>query len=268
MYVASLRCFSVVVEDETMERIEKAVEIDCPVRMVYDQWTQVEQYPRFMVGIEVVRRVDDRHMRWRGEIRGRDLEWNAEVTEQIPDRTIGWRSTSDDAPNAGTVRFEPLPNNRTRVRLEIEYEPELVRENLGDARRVMSIRTQSTVDGFKDLIEHEGFATGASADASDREAAPLTAAVGETEGTDPLPRRGPPPEESRSLEPDRTEPGEAPSMGTAADDGETDEMPPRMSPGTVAPGMPPAATPMTSVGDEEPPAWRTISTAPARSTRA
>jgi uncharacterized membrane protein len=90
-----------------MERIEKSVEVKCPVRTVCNQWTQFEEFPRFMA-----------------EIWGKDKEWDSEITEQVPDQKIAWRSISGDAPNAGEVRFEPVGPDRTRVKLTLEYEPQ------------------------------------------------------------------------------------------------------------------------------------------------
>ena len=106
-----------------MERIEKSIEVNAPVRAVYNQWTQFEEFPRFMAGVKEVRQLDDTHLHWHAEIWGKDKEWDAEITEQVPDRVIAWRSTSG-APNAGTVRFEPVAPDRTRVRLTMEYQPE------------------------------------------------------------------------------------------------------------------------------------------------
>lgn len=106
-----------------MERIEKTIEVDCPIRTVYNQWTQFEDFPQFMAGVKEVRQLDDTHLHWRAEIWGKDKEWDAEITEQTPDERISWRSVGG-ATNAGTVRFEPLAGDRTRVRLVMSYEPE------------------------------------------------------------------------------------------------------------------------------------------------
>jgi uncharacterized membrane protein len=143
-----------------MERIEKVIEVDCPVRTVYNQWTQFETFPEFMVGVKEVRQLDDTHIYWRAEVWGKEKEWNAEITEQEPDKRISWRSISG-APNAGTVRFEPLGNERTRVRLAMSYEPEGAIENVGDALGVLSGRVQNTVEDFKKFIEKRGRETGA-----------------------------------------------------------------------------------------------------------
>jgi uncharacterized membrane protein len=143
-----------------MERIEKSVEVACPVRTVYNQWTQFEDFPRFMAGVKEVKQLDDTHVHWHAEIWGKDKEWDAEITEQVPDQVIAWRSTSG-APNAGTVRFEPLSHDRTRVRLIMEYEPEGVVEKTGDAIGVFSARVENTVEDFKKFIESRGAETGA-----------------------------------------------------------------------------------------------------------
>jgi uncharacterized membrane protein len=143
-----------------MERIEKSVEVKAPVKAVYNQWTQFEEFPRFMAGVKEVKQLDDTHVHWHAEIWGKDKEWDAEITEQVPDQRISWRSISGDAPNAGSVRFEPVGPDRTRVNLTMEYEPKGVIENVGDKLGVMSARVQNTVEDFKKFIENRGRETG------------------------------------------------------------------------------------------------------------
>jgi uncharacterized membrane protein len=143
-----------------MERVEKVIEVDCPVRTVYNQWTQFEEFPRFMDGVKEVRQLDDTHVHWHAEVWGKDKEWDAEITEQEPDNRISWKSISG-APNAGTVRFEPLGADRTKVRLAMAYEPEGAVENVGDSLGLFSARVQRTVEDFKTFIEKRGSETGA-----------------------------------------------------------------------------------------------------------
>ena len=144
-----------------MERIEKSVEVRCPVRTVYNQWTQFEEFPRFMAGVKEVKQLDDTHVHWHAEIWGKDKEWDAEITEQVPDQKIAWRSTSGDAPNGGVVRFEQIGPDKTRVRLTMEYEPQGIVENVGDKLGVMTARVQNTVEDFKKFIETRSSETGA-----------------------------------------------------------------------------------------------------------
>jgi uncharacterized membrane protein len=147
-------------EDE-MERIEKTIEVDRPIRTVYDQWTQFEEFPRFMDGVRDVKQLDDAHVRWRAEIWGKDKEWDAEITEQVPDERISWKSLSADTFNAGTVRFEAIDANRTRVRLVMAYEPRGAVEAIGDALGVLSASVQTSVENFKSYIESQEIADGA-----------------------------------------------------------------------------------------------------------
>jgi uncharacterized membrane protein len=143
----------------TMERVEKVIEVDCPISTVYNQWTQFEEFPRFMAGVKEVRQLDDTHVRWHAEIWGKDEEWDAEITEQEPDKRISWKSVSG-ASNSGTVRFEPISPQRTRVRLVMAYEPHGAIENIGDALGIFSARVQNTVEDFKQFIESRGRETG------------------------------------------------------------------------------------------------------------
>ena len=144
-----------------MERIEKTIEVDRPLRTVYNQWTQFEEFPRFMHGVKEVKQLDDTHVHWRAELYGKDKEWDAEITEQRPDEKIGWKSVSGDAPNAGTVRFEPLGPNRTRVRLIMAYDPQGFVEEAGDALGLLRASVQSSVTNFKKYIESRGTEDGA-----------------------------------------------------------------------------------------------------------
>jgi ribosome-associated toxin RatA of RatAB toxin-antitoxin module len=142
-----------------MERIEKSIEVHCPVRTVYNQWTQFEDFPKFMAGVKEVRQLDDTHVHWHAEVWGKDKEWDAEITEQVPDERISWKSTSG-ATNSGTVRFESLGPDVTRVRLVMAYDPEGAIENIGDAVGLMSARVQESVEDFKEFIEERSAETG------------------------------------------------------------------------------------------------------------
>ena len=142
-----------------MATINKSIDVNVPVRTAYNQWTQFEEFPRFMEGVEQVRQLDDKRLHWRANIAGKTQEWDAAITEQTPDRVVAWRSTSG-APNGGIVRFEPLGDSRTRVNLELEYDPQGFVENVGDALGFVSRRVEGDLERFKTYIESRGSETG------------------------------------------------------------------------------------------------------------
>jgi uncharacterized membrane protein len=142
-----------------MASIEQSIEVDVPVSTVYNQWTQFEEFPRFMEGVKSVRQMDDRRLHWVAEIAGRDKEWEAEITEQRPDERIAWRSRGG-AHNAGVVTFHRLSDQRTKVMLQLDYDPQGMVENLGDAAGVVSGRVQGDLARFKAFIESRGRETG------------------------------------------------------------------------------------------------------------
>jgi hypothetical protein len=135
-----------------MANVQKSIDVDRPRSTVYNQWTQFEEFPEFMEGILEVQQLDDKRLHWIAEIGGHRKEWNAEILEQEPDQRISWRSISG-APNAGTVTFEPLGDNHTRVNLSLEYEPEGAMENMGDAMGLVSRRIEGDLERFKEFIE-------------------------------------------------------------------------------------------------------------------
>jgi uncharacterized membrane protein len=143
-----------------MSHIEKSIDINVPVKTAYNQWTQFEEFPKFMEGVKQVQQLDDKHLRWKAEIGGKEKEWNAEIVEQIPDQRIAWRSTSG-AMTAGVVKFQPLSDAQSKVYLELEYDPQGFVENVGDAVGVVSQRVEGDLQRFKQYIEGRGSETGA-----------------------------------------------------------------------------------------------------------
>lgn len=141
-------------------RIEKDIEVDAPLHTVYNQWTQFEDFPAFMDGVKEVRQIDDTHLHWCAKVGGKDVEWDSEITEQVPDQRVSWRSTTGKL-NAGTVEFEPLASGMTRVCLTMEYDPEGVVENVGSAVGVTGHRVKQDLEKFKEFIEKRGVETGA-----------------------------------------------------------------------------------------------------------
>jgi uncharacterized membrane protein/hemerythrin superfamily protein len=140
--------------------IEQSVDVHVPLRTVYNQWTQFEEFPRFMEGVVEVRQLDDTHLHWKATVGGQEKAWDAVITEQLPDQRIAWTNTTG-ARNAGVVTFHRLSDNHTRVMLQLDYEPEGLVENLGDMLGVVSRRVRGDLERFKAFIESQGQETGA-----------------------------------------------------------------------------------------------------------
>src|SRR5256714_10165108 len=143
-----------------MSTIEQSIDVNVPVSTAYNQWTQFEEFPRFMEGVEAVRQLDNQRLHWRANVGGRVEEWDAIITEQHPDERIAWKNTTG-APNAGVVTFHRLADNKTRLMLQMEYDPQGVVENLGDMLGVISRRVANDLERFKAFIETRGQETGA-----------------------------------------------------------------------------------------------------------
>lgn len=143
-----------------MSVIEKSIEINVPVRAAYNQWTQFEEFPKFMEGVKQVKQLDDKHLQWKADIGGKEKEWKAEITEQIPDERIAWTSRGG-AINAGVVTFHRLSDSKSKVMLQMEYDPQGFVEHVGDAVGVVTQRVQGDLERFKQYIENRGQETGA-----------------------------------------------------------------------------------------------------------
>jgi hypothetical protein len=141
-------------------KVEKSIQVDVPVSTAYNQWTQFEDFPHFMGGVKDVHQHDDQRLHWVAEIAGVRREWEAAILEQVPDQKIAWAAT-EGATNAGAVRFEPVGVGSTLVFLSMEYEPEGVVEQVGDTLGIVERQVTSDLQRFKDLVEAEGYASGA-----------------------------------------------------------------------------------------------------------
>ena len=143
-----------------MSQVEESIEVQVPVSTAYNQWTQFEDFPQFLEGVEKVSQIDDKTLEWTAEIAGQRREWTAEITEQTPDERIAWTSRSG-AKNAGVVTFHHLDDSRSKVMLQLEFEPEGAVEKIGDAVGAVKLRTKGDLKRFKEFIESRGQETGA-----------------------------------------------------------------------------------------------------------
>jgi carbon monoxide dehydrogenase subunit G len=139
--------------------VERSIEVAVPVRTAYDQWTQFEDFPRFMSGVQEVRQVGDALTHWTAEIAGVRREWDAAIVEQVPDEKVAWAATTG-TPNAGAVYFQAVGADRTQVRLSLDYDPEGVVERVADVLDVIDRQAVADLDRFKEFIEKRGAATG------------------------------------------------------------------------------------------------------------
>jgi uncharacterized membrane protein len=144
---------------DTMTKVEEAVEVAVPVRIAYDQWTQFQEFPRFMEGVEQVRQLDDTNLHWVAEIAGQRREWDAKIVQQVPDQRVEWASTSGER-NNGAVTFQRIDEGRTRVVLQLDYEPEGALDKAGDALGLVKSRATGDLERFKEFIERGGSQSG------------------------------------------------------------------------------------------------------------
>jgi uncharacterized membrane protein len=143
-----------------MSSLEESIDVNVPVSTAYNQWTQFEEFPKFMDSVQEVRQVDDTHLHWRASVAGKEEQWDSEITEQIPDRRIAWRSISG-VRNAGSVDFERLADDRTRIVVRMDYDPQSFDEKIGDAMGMVRMQLRNNVKRFKELLESRGSETGA-----------------------------------------------------------------------------------------------------------
>jgi uncharacterized membrane protein len=137
----------------------KSVDVHVPITAAYNQWTQFEEFPKFMDDVETVRQLDDRHLHWTVKIAGVEREFDAEITEQHPDERIAWRSTTG-VDQAGVVTFHRLDDETTRVTLQLEMEPEGLAETAGAKTGLVSMAAARDMANFKEFIEARGLSSG------------------------------------------------------------------------------------------------------------
>ena len=143
-----------------MPTIEQSIEVQVPVRTAYNQWTQFEQFPQFMEGIEEIRQLDDQRLLWVAEIAGKRHEWEAKITEQHPDERVAWKS-EDGKTNAGVVTFHRIGDAKTRIMVQMDWEPEGIAEKVGGALGFDDRRLKGDLERFRDMIQSSSEETGA-----------------------------------------------------------------------------------------------------------
>ena len=143
-----------------MANIEEGIEVDVPVGTAYNQWTQFEEFPRFMEGVERVEQLDEKRLHWVAEILGERREWDAEITEQSAEERIAWTSTSGTH-NSGVVTFHRLDDTKSKVMLQMEVEPSDLKEKAADLVGLLKARVKGDLKRFKEFIESRGGETGA-----------------------------------------------------------------------------------------------------------
>jgi uncharacterized membrane protein len=143
-----------------MATIEESIEVNVPVSTAYNQWTQFEEFPRFMDGVDAVRQTDDTHLHWVVSHKGQQYEFDTEISEQRPDERVAWKTT-DGKSHAGAVTFHRLDDRSCKIMVQMNWEPEGMLEALGSALGSDDRRVRTDLERFKEMIERRGTETGA-----------------------------------------------------------------------------------------------------------
>ena len=143
-----------------MSDMTQTIDVDVPVNVAYNQWTQFESFPQFMDGVDEITQKTDTLTHWKISIAGVKREFDAEITEQHPDERIAWKSVGG-TDHAGVVTFHKLEPGKTRVALQMETKPEGIVEKVGDMVGLTNANAKSDLKRFKQFIESRGTETGA-----------------------------------------------------------------------------------------------------------
>ena len=143
-----------------MAKIDKSIEVGVPLSTAYNQWTQFEEFPSFMEGVKQVNQLDDTHLRWVVEHKGKHYEFETEITEQRPDERVAWRTTEGKS-HAGVVTFHRLDESPSKGMVQMDWEAEGLLEELGAALGSDDRRVKGDLERFKEMIESRGVETGA-----------------------------------------------------------------------------------------------------------
>jgi uncharacterized membrane protein len=145
-----------------MPKIRDSIDVQVPVQQAYNQWTQFEEFPKFMDGIQSVQQLDETHVQWVAEIRGESREWTTEITDQQPDEKVAWKTIDGEVRNDGVVTFEQVGDNKTRVNVEMDVQSDSPTENVaGDLLGIVKDQVHGDLERFKRLIENRDQETGA-----------------------------------------------------------------------------------------------------------
>jgi uncharacterized membrane protein len=142
-----------------MSRIQESIDLNVPMSTAYNQWTQFEDFPHFMEGVESVKQLDDTRLHWIAEFGGTRREWEAKIVDQTPDSHVAWAGGREDP--SGEVRFEPMGTDLCRITLFMDYEPQGSKEKVGDLLGVAKRRVKGDLERFKHFIESRRSETGA-----------------------------------------------------------------------------------------------------------
>ncbi|TSD93651.1 SRPBCC family protein [Skermania sp. ID1734] len=143
-----------------MSTITESVDVHAPVSTVYNQWTQFEEFPIFMDGVEEVKQLDDTHLHWVVKVGTGRREFDATITEQNPDERVAWHS--DNGPNhGGVVTFHRLDASTTRVTAQMDIDPDGFVEKAADKLGILNLRVKGDLDRFRHFLEERDNESGA-----------------------------------------------------------------------------------------------------------
>ena len=144
-----------------MSTVQESIDVDVPVTMAYNQWTQFEDFPKFMEGVEQITQIDDRHNHWKTKIAGVTREFDTEIVDQVPDDHVTWRTIGGEVEQTGMVSFHPIDATHTRVMMNMDFQPGDMAEKAADVTDMVDRRVKGDLKRFKHFIEDRGIETGA-----------------------------------------------------------------------------------------------------------
>ena len=143
-----------------MASVVESIDVNVPLSTAYNQWTQFEEFPSFMETVDRITQLDDTHLRWEVSAAGRTEEFDAVITEQIPDTRVAW-TTTEGPKHAGAVDFHRLSDSSTQIMVVMDTEPDSLREKAADAVGLARRQVRKDLERFKQMIESRGDESGA-----------------------------------------------------------------------------------------------------------